>query len=355
MLGNVSQLRHHSYYRKLLQRPESAGLKSGGSGISMIKMQESMGSQTVVSLRSANHTRFEELAQRAPSPVVARNDKNARFKQLLRELSEYFAGLSFQNRLRLINDLHGKKAVQVASMQRTATMIMHGLYRCEGSVRVALIDTGYLPPETLRLAAKLSMRLGNLRIETIKPSASVEQQNARQGPDLWKTHEGQAQCCDLRKTQPLLSFLKSRQVEATVKGLLRADGGNRARIAPIEYDPRTDTMSYHPLFDHTRADIEAYVTENKLPEHEWYSKDYLSIGCAPCTTPCKPGEDVRAGRWRHLNEGGQQGGKKQYCGINLGDRAESQPSLLTPPTLAVNKDSSSKSAGNPYAAMLLKK
>jgi phosphoadenosine phosphosulfate reductase len=41
------------------------------------------------------------------------------------------------------------------------------------------------------------------------------------------------------------------------------------------------------------------------------SKGYPSIGCAPCTSPVKEGEDPRAGRWR--------GTKKDECGIHFID------------------------------------
>ena len=53
-----------------------------------------------------------------------------------------------------------------------------------------------------------------------------------------------------------------------------------------------------------------YMIENRLPRHPLVAKGYPSIGCAPCTTPVKPGEDARAGRWR--------GAEKIECGIHYG-------------------------------------
>jgi phosphoadenosine phosphosulfate reductase len=41
------------------------------------------------------------------------------------------------------------------------------------------------------------------------------------------------------------------------------------------------------------------------------AKGFPSIGCAPCTSPVKPGEDPRAGRWR--------GQSKTECGIHFID------------------------------------
>jgi phosphoadenosine phosphosulfate reductase len=34
-----------------------------------------------------------------------------------------------------------------------------------------------------------------------------------------------------------------------------------------------------------------------VPYNGLYDQGYRSIGCAPCTRPVLPGEDVRAGRW----------------------------------------------------------
>ena len=39
------------------------------------------------------------------------------------------------------------------------------------------------------------------------------------------------------------------------------------------------------------------------------AKGYPSIGCEPCTTPVKDGEDERAGRWRDMD--------KTECGIHV--------------------------------------
>jgi len=49
------------------------------------------------------------------------------------------------------------------------------------------------------------------------------------------------------------------------------------------------------------------------------AKGFPSIGCAPCTTAVKDGEDERAGRWR--------GGDKVECGIHFLDGSPMQASV----------------------------
>jgi phosphoadenosine phosphosulfate reductase len=53
-----------------------------------------------------------------------------------------------------------------------------------------------------------------------------------------------------------------------------------------------------------------YIADAGLPRHPLAAKGFPSIGCLPCTSPVKPGEDERAGRWR--------GRGKVECGIHLG-------------------------------------
>jgi phosphoadenosine phosphosulfate reductase len=51
------------------------------------------------------------------------------------------------------------------------------------------------------------------------------------------------------------------------------------------------------------------MDENRLPRHPLVARGYPSIGCMPCTTPVKPGEDPRSGRWRDQD--------KTECGIHF--------------------------------------
>ena len=67
-------------------------------------------------------------------------------------------------------------------------------------------------------------------------------------------------------------------------------------------------MKVNPLADWSAKDILGYMELHALPRHELVAKRYLSIGCIPCTSPVRPGEDARAGRWR--------GKAKTECGIH---------------------------------------
>src|SRR5690606_6930688 len=68
-------------------------------------------------------------------------------------------------------------------------------------------------------------------------------------------------------------------------------------------------LKVNPLAHWDKADVQDYMINNRLPRHPLVARGYPSIGCMPCTSPVKAGEDERAGRWR--------GTQKEECGIHF--------------------------------------
>jgi phosphoadenosine phosphosulfate reductase len=67
-------------------------------------------------------------------------------------------------------------------------------------------------------------------------------------------------------------------------------------------------IKINPLANWTPDDIADYFKRNELPRHPLEAEGYRSIGCLACTDRVQPGEDARAGRWRHA--------AKTECGIH---------------------------------------
>ena len=63
--------------------------------------------------------------------------------------------------------------------------------------------------------------------------------------------------------------------------------------------------------------LEDYLLVHDVPVHRLHSRGYPSVGCQCCTTAVQPGENPRAGRWRHLREAGDDG--PVYCNILFTD------------------------------------
>ena len=99
-------------------------------------------------------------------------------------------------------------------------------------------------------------------------------------------------------------------------GLRSAEGGARGNLQLLAPDPRYSGYVLHPLLDWSAADLDDYIQAHDLPVNALHTQGYPSIGCSVCTTPVAPGEDERAGRWRHLRGDGVQ---PRYCGLNFSD------------------------------------
>ncbi len=74
----------------------------------------------------------------------------------------------------------------------------------------------------------------------------------------------------------------------------------------IEADP--PHIKINPLASWNGVEIDAYAIRHRLPRHPLVARGFASIGCAPCTSAVRPGEDARAGRWRGFD--------KTECGIH---------------------------------------
>ena len=94
-----------------------------------------------------------------------------------------------------------------------------------------------------------------------------------------------------------------------ITGRKRFQSGTRAALEFFEVETDTARIKVNPLAFWNASDLGDYIIENRLPRHPMVARGYPSIGCAPCTSPVKQGEDPRAGRWRDTN--------KEECGIHF--------------------------------------
>lgn len=227
-----------------------------------------------------------------------------------------FEALDTLDRIKSIDEAYGDKALMLASMQITSGVLMEMVHRTGAKPTILFIDTQYHFKETLELRDRFIEKYG-LEIETVVPELTPQAQHDKYGRDLYLYVDGQPECCEFRKEKPFLKAARDAGIQAQFNGLMRAEGGRRSDLASIEHDARIDTPIFHPIIDWDYERLEAYSKDNDIPLHPLYAQRYLSIGCAPCTTPVKPGEDRRAGRWRHLRT--EDGVQPQYCNINFTD------------------------------------
>ncbi len=168
-------------------------------------------------------------------------------------------------------------------------------------VDVFTLDTGFLFAETYALWTRLEARYGLTFRASKSDAPAVEPGLAppwERDPDA---------CCDLRKVRPLRAELA--RLDAWVTGIRRDQTPDRATAKVVEWDARFGLVKVNPLAAWTSEDVWDYARAHDVPTNPLHAQGYLSIGCAPCTSPVKPGEDPRAGRWR--------GREKTECGLHV--------------------------------------
>jgi phosphoadenosine phosphosulfate reductase len=225
--------------------------------------------------------------------------------------------LTAEERIKWAAEAFSDNLVLLSSMQRTAVVLMHMFHTLALRNEILFLDTGYHFTETLQMRDAY-MRRFHLNVVTLYPELTLEEQETQYGKKLYSCADGQPECCRLRKEAPLLRHLATKKSPVTANGLRRAEGGKRSDILTVSPDPRSGGYSLSPIFDWTSDHIQSYIAKHELPVHPLYAKSYASIGCYPCTTPIEPGEDARAGRWRHLRVAETEEAPK-YCGVNFSD------------------------------------
>lgn len=226
----------------------------------------------------------------------------------VRSLDEQFNRLPTEEILAWAWNRFGARAAIGTSFQGAGLVMIHLATLNHLPFPVFTLDTGLLFPETLALKQRLEDFFG-LRIESLEPDLTVDEQADIHGPELWKRNPDL--CCTTRKVLPLRDKLCD--LDCWITGLRRQQSDTRADIGVIElyaFDETSgrDIVKLNPMANWTREGVWNYLREHKIPYNPLHDRGYGSIGCHPCTRKTNNGENERAGRWTGFN--------KVECGIH---------------------------------------
>lgn len=178
-------------------------------------------------------------------------------------------------------------------------------------IKIFFLETGKHFEETLQYVADLKQRLGLGSLVMLYPDENMVARTDPEG-EMWQFQPNR--CCWMRKVAPLEKALKDNNIKALITGRKRYQTKERGEMAVIEIDHKL-RFKINPLANFSKDDISNEMKRRNLPQHPLVAKGYRSIGCAPCTTPTKAGEDERAGRWAHTKQ--DDGDQKQECGLHV--------------------------------------
>ncbi|MEQ1509815.1 MAG: phosphoadenylyl-sulfate reductase [Sphingopyxis sp.] len=217
-------------------------------------------------------------------------------------LNQMFRGRSTGEMLdELISQSMLGDAAIVSSFGAESAVLLHLLGSIEPGIAVIFLDTGKHFPETLTYRDTLIAAIGLTNVINVTPDPTLLA--SHDATDLRWSYDPDG-CCDIRKVQPLARALAP--FDAQYTGRKAFQSATRSGLPRFEVEG--GRLKVNPLADWDKAAINAYMTEHALPVHPLVAGGYPSIGCAPCTSRVRPGEDPRAGRWR--------GWEKTECGLH---------------------------------------
>ena len=221
-------------------------------------------------------------------------------------LNQRFAALPTAGMLRTLfsERVLGEVAV-ISSFGADSAVLLHLIAEVDPSIPVVFLDTGKHFAETLAYRQELVAALGLTDVRVLTPDPTTLAARDAEGVRWSYDPDG---CCAIRKVEPLARALAG--FDAQLTGRKGWQSATRADLPRFELDQASGggRLKVNPLVDWSPADIEAYFAAHDLPHHPLVAEGYPSIGCGPCTSRVRPGEDPRAGRWR--------GSDKVECGLH---------------------------------------
>ncbi|GAA0470349.1 hypothetical protein GCM10009096_09060 [Parasphingorhabdus litoris] len=217
-------------------------------------------------------------------------------------LNARFEGVHASDMLKTLFEEGNLGEVAVVSSFGTESAVLLDLVaKADPSIPVTFVDTLRMFPETLEYRETLIKTLGIQNANVVKPDPVVLA--AKDGNELRWSFDPDG-CCEIRKVEPLARA--KAKLNSWISGRKAFQSATRQNLPRFEVED--GRLKINPLGDWVKEDLDAYFEEHDLPRHPLEAQGYLSVGCAPCTSKVKPGEDPRAGRWR--------GWDKTECGIH---------------------------------------
>ncbi len=187
---------------------------------------------------------------------------------------------------------------------------IHMATQIKPDIKIVVVNTGYLFPETLTFMAQMRQRF----------NLNVWEYHSHNDPIVWLTVNGEPDprvrenvdaCCAANKNEVFDRAMRELAPDAWIRGIRADQSEMRSSVLPVQWSSRNNCYAISPILKWSARDIYLYMKKFDLPYHPLWEKGYTSIGCNPatCTRAVDPEDDQRSGRW--------SGTEKTECGIHL--------------------------------------
>lgn len=187
-------------------------------------------------------------------------------------------------------------AVFASSLGAEDMVLTDVIFRRGLDIEIFTLDTGRLHADTVALLGKIRKHYErDIRVVRPDPDAVAQYVTVHGRNAFYESVDLRKRCCEIRKVEPLRRALAGKACWIT--GQRREQSATRSGLALQEHDAVHDMPKFNPLADWSEHDVWEYIGRHGVPYNALHEQGYRSIGCAPCSRPTLPGEEVRAGRW----------------------------------------------------------
>jgi|TARA_R100000501_G_scaffold10060_1_gene19847 phosphoadenosine phosphosulfate reductase len=212
----------------------------------------------------------------------------------------------------ILSEIAAGELAVVSSFGAESAVLLDLVAAVDPGLPVLFLETGKHFPETLAYRDELIRRLGLTDVRSLTPDPADLAAKDDKGLRWSYDPDG---CCELRKVKPLERAMK--EFRGSITGRKAFQNDLRSKLPRVEAE--NGRLKINPIIHWSAGDIAAHFEARNLPRHPLEAEGYPSIGCAPCTSKVRPGEDPRSGRWR--------GWDKTECGIHVDGEASELPTF----------------------------
>lgn len=207
-------------------------------------------------------------------------------------------------------DTFASDLIMTSSFGAESMCTIHLATTAKPDIKILVVNTGYLFPETLAFMQQMKERF----------HLNIAEYKTKNDPVVWLTINNEPDprvrqnidaCCAANKNEVFDRGMRELAPAAWIRGTRADQTPERAQMNIVQWSKRNNCWAVSPILRWNTRQIFQYMKEHGLPHHPLWEKGYTSIGCSPetCTRPVIIGEDPRTGRWG--------GSDKKECGINL--------------------------------------
>lgn len=162
----------------------------------------------------------------------------------------------------------GGKAIVSTNFRPYEAVVLHLATQAQADIPVLWVDHGYNRPATYRHAEEVR-KLLCLNLKAYLPKITPAHRDAVDGPiPTPEEEEALKRFSAMMKLDPFRRGMKELAPTVWITALRKVQNPNRAELDIVSEDTNFGSLKVSPVFYLSDADMEAYLSEHRLP-NEW--------------------------------------------------------------------------------------